>query len=667
MSAKKIIKISAITAASLLAAAVISVTGLYIWLTPSRLSSLIAKESEKYLNAEINADVSGYSLLSTFPWFYLQADSLDITSHVSGSGLSDSSLFSSGPISFSINIIDIIKGDLTLNSISVSRPRVNIVVVNDSIANYSIIRNKQKDIGIPVIHIGKVRITAPATVCFKDLRNNTDATVLISSARIKPAFEKTINAAINVDGSFSGKSGIYSIENALPFSIKGNICAVPSPLLFSIGNMDMNVAGISSSISMEYDRSTDNPLQRLDAGIYIPDLNATILALPSALIEKLPCHKVLLSSLKGETNLESRLYLRSPYNPESKKLPDLTARISLKESDLALQIPSRRSLDISNLNFLADIDIDPRNPDSSNIKISKCTFSSQEFKKASVVAAISGLLTEMPSIAADIDLTADLRKLPSLVYPDSHTKMNGSVKNITHIDATIARGTSISLRDIKADGTITSPSVSICEGNSSTALSGLKMGYTLTGKQGPSDISGSVQLSADNLKTGNNRTGLSADGLKALFDIKTRNNPFSNSFSSIPGYSSSGDSLVAANVPHSPLFLSPPLPSILQTILTMTDFSSSVKARSGQLVTSGFPLKNTFRNLDLYAASDSVVVRNAEITSGNSSGRISGTISGLRPFILSPSATPVNIDLTGSFRNIDINDLCLAYYKGRRL
>lgn len=103
----------------------------------------------------------------------------------------------------------------------------------------------------------------------------------------------------------------------------------------------------------------------------------------------------------------------------------------------------------------------------------------------------------------------------------------------------------------------------------------------------------------------------------------------------------------------------------LATWLRTWQLTGDLTAARGRLYTPYFPLRNTLTGLDMSFSTDSLVIRNAEIKSGRSDFRISGSVRNISRALTSKRRhTPIEIDFAVSSDTIDINDITATMIRG---
>ncbi|MDE5627408.1 MAG: AsmA family protein, partial [Candidatus Amulumruptor sp.] len=140
---------------------VIAVIGVAVaYLSPDRLTPMVNKYASEYLIADVEAARVELSLWSTFPRLEIRVDSLRIDSRALD-GLADSRL-AELPVDAarlleveqfhgSVNVPAILNGQVRLHDVVIHNPKINLVAVNDSVANYLIVPPSDADGSIAVV------------------------------------------------------------------------------------------------------------------------------------------------------------------------------------------------------------------------------------------------------------------------------------------------------------------------------------------------------------------------------------------------------------------------------------------------------------------------------------------------------------------------------------
>ena len=156
---RRVLRWTAITLLSVVALFII-VCSLVVWiLTPPRLTPIVEKYATEYLDASVSIKRVELSFWSTFPRLTVEVDSLDIVSHSLRSlpaqmratlPADADSLMSLKGFSGGVNVLQLLAGNIHLHDVLIDSPRVNILQVNDSVANYLIFPTGYEDINLTI-------------------------------------------------------------------------------------------------------------------------------------------------------------------------------------------------------------------------------------------------------------------------------------------------------------------------------------------------------------------------------------------------------------------------------------------------------------------------------------------------------------------------------------
>lgn len=127
----------------------VTVCSAVVWfLTPERLTPIIEKVASANLDADVRVGRAELTFWSSFPSIKVEVSDLHVVSR-SLASLSDAerrslpagadSLLSLKGFSGSLNLLQAAKGRIALNNVLIDAPRVNMLQVNDSVANFNIL------------------------------------------------------------------------------------------------------------------------------------------------------------------------------------------------------------------------------------------------------------------------------------------------------------------------------------------------------------------------------------------------------------------------------------------------------------------------------------------------------------------------------------------------
>ena len=193
---RRVLRWTAITLLSVVALFII-VCSLVVWiLTPPRLTPIVEKYATEYLDASVSIKRVELSFWSTFPRLTVEVDSLDIVSHSLRSlpaqmratlPADADSLMSLKGFSGGVNVLQLLAGNIHLHDVLIDSPRVNILQVNDSVANYLIFPTEEKPdtattpLSLPDIQINSFRILSAGPLRYRSMADSTDISASIKN------------------------------------------------------------------------------------------------------------------------------------------------------------------------------------------------------------------------------------------------------------------------------------------------------------------------------------------------------------------------------------------------------------------------------------------------------------------------------------------------------
>ncbi len=128
-----------------------------------------------------------------------------------------------------------------------------------------------------------------------------------------------------------------------------------------------------------------------------------------------------------------------------------------------------------------------------------------------------------------------------------------------------------------------------------------------------------------------------------------------------------GDSAILSSVDHSSEFLTVKLPANIRSVMEGWKTHLSLGIGSGRLSTPSFPADNTFRNFNLEASFDSIVLHSLRLRSRSSALNMNGEVGNLRQFLSAPAwaPAPLRLKLNLDIDTIQINQLAGAYARSK--
>lgn len=160
-------------------------------LSPRRLAATLDDLADKHLNAEIKTGQIRISVLKRFPKVNVEIDSIVLISHSIGPSIrqrldtSVDTLASLGRLTGSFDLLKAVAGEIDIDRVELTRPRINMVSVNDTVNNYDIIDlTDSKITAFPDITLRDFAITAARPFTYTNLADSSKVCLLLADSKI---------------------------------------------------------------------------------------------------------------------------------------------------------------------------------------------------------------------------------------------------------------------------------------------------------------------------------------------------------------------------------------------------------------------------------------------------------------------------------------------------
>lgn len=305
------------------------------YLTPERLTPLVNDYMSSYLNADFRASRIELTFWSTFPHLNVQVDGLDIVSHSLSAATpaekamlpeNADSLVSFRQFKGGINLLDLLKGDISLYDVELTSPRLNIVVVNDSINNFDILPPSESDdtSPMPKISINSFSIKGDFPVRYCMPSDSVDFTLTLSESSLSG--DKAPVYTLDLNGR-SGNGLLPEFMPPVPFSINGDVhWDQAHPSLLTLSNFTFGILDMTFGFNADFDFTDELLVNRFDLDISRISIGRILALLPDEYAGRL-------KGMDTDLSLELSMRLLSPYTVGSEYLPDMD--LSMK-ADAAL-------------------------------------------------------------------------------------------------------------------------------------------------------------------------------------------------------------------------------------------------------------------------------------------------------------------------------------------
>lgn len=709
-------RVAAIILASLVGLVVIGVVALTLWLTPRRIARLASEAVCENLDARLEVDEIRYSIWSTFPRLTVETDTLCLLSTALHGKTFDAgeklpqwsdTLLCLSHFRGSVNIADLLHDVVRLGDVSVEGLKTNILMVDDSVANYNILRGRKVEMpSVDDISVSLINIAPGARLRFMDMRKGAEGTLSLQRLMLAKTDRRMTyrvsllgNAAMRIAGN-DYKRGI---------ALNGDITPSPGFKGVAIDNFTISSDGIAATLGMGVNFADAPEITRFRLEVAPVEIHDLIASLPENMV-KLP--KGL--SAGGRLSLKARL--SGSYTLSGGKLPVVEAEVSLDSCAMNYAYLPGKRIKADNILLTGHIGLDGGEADSFEVSLSDVRISGEgDFIAGGISvedATFEGLLSG--NIPVRKGLSADSLRLSDVKFTGKMgVKSAGGAANGMRIAGSgLAMDFDVAARELGSDGLkeatmlmqIALGHARVNTPQGEAALRGLNVSLGMPRKTtlgfGGSlstlpDVTADVRVASAGYASGdtiavkgrNAAISMSVEGSRGkavakVADLDFRVPDVAMAVEGIEvglgaGSSSGGqqmyqpatagvqkDARTLQFAPHTPLYVSPGNGGILSDLIQSMTFTLGVKVRKGSLRAEAFPALNTFEDMDMYLDNDSLRVRNLYAHSGGCGVVARGDVTNLGQFFAEGAPSPLKMRMHLAIDTLDINRLSRIYENG---
>ena len=698
--------------------------GIAIWiisyyLTPEKITQLVEDKSSQYLNADVRIGKLKYKLFRTYPWFEFEIDSLTVLSKslddISSQERrllpqnSDSLAFI-GMLKGAVNVHGLFHDDIRVKDIEIGEPKINIVMVDDSINNFNIIPSMPKIKKVPQVDISEIRILPPVLFSFFSLNDSIEATANVESFFLAQNSDKYYDIGFN--GKIGGKFQDYTLPAPVPISFNTGVRLNLPDFAVKLNNLSLSVAGLALEVGGEAEvnkKSID--LQQADVNIKIEDIFSLLAYMPDQYLEKIP----LPEGLTGKIPLEISLNLLAPYHLDKDSLPDIsilnlppmTGLVKVEDANLSFTPPHEKRIEADDIYFEAFCNFNPETPDETFLQIKELRMDGEGISLHGT-ANFDNLLGETQNLEGDFFFSSSLMRSLSYFLPKSAMKIGGVLKGQLEFNAIALTLGKKGFKDLELSGDFLSRSLKVSSssiGNLSISnfksdykaqipeyplkkYDGTKMAFDLSADSviarnaginvflsslqmkldaidtvsGTPDPSGDISIKAGIIKVSDGSTSFNARNVGLNASGALNSTGASGNYTTVSNSPEGDDAILQKRVQHTPVELIYNGGGILQTVMNLLSLNAEVSIEEGDFKSPAYLYPVNFNRLDLSSNLNRVQFFANNIDIDNTSLSVSGIMEGLKPFMTSYSATPLKVNADINFKNVDINRLSWGYY-----
>lgn len=443
--------------------------GVSAFLTPSRLTELVNKYGNQYLNAHIEVDTVALSMFSEFPYVGIKLSNGSIISEVfkdlpeeqrAQLSVRADSLLKFGEIMASISIPGLLRGNVDVRRLRIVEPDLYAYVSPWGLANWDIFSSSEEseqDEGLD-FNINRIVIRDSKRIAYNDRQSlyyvnaelkslyvggnittdseNFELTRLRSSGMmmVLSLEPEKFQGRVIIDTLRLGKISPQRYEVGMasklsvvvddlkycsrtPLNINGEITVRPKEdsTKLNFHDLDISIANVPFNVDGSVTSAAENFITELSCRIGSFDVEGVLDELPQ---ESFPELKKISTGI----NIDSDIKITGTYNPELGRLPSFRVDLEIPDGHFAYEGIDAH---IRNVEFKGSLFHNPFIPDSTGLSISKLLVAG-----SGVDMTLSGELSDVlndPLFKGNLNGSFSLDSLATLLVADEMGEFYGKV------------------------------------------------------------------------------------------------------------------------------------------------------------------------------------------------------------------------------------------------
>lgn len=430
------------------------VCSLIIWiLTPSRLTPLVEKHASEYLDADVKASRIELTFWKSFPRMTLDVDSLTVVSRSldrlsagerASLPVDADSLLAIRSFHGGINILGLFAGKIHLYDVVFDRPSVNLLQVNDSVANFDIIPTSEEadtaGTAIPDIRINSFRIKESGPLRFRSLTDSMDVAARLENVILDGPDAPLYRLSLDGDADLPFLTEFSLAE--LTFGLDGTLEWNPdTPLAVTAEDMDLSLDQYTMRFSTAVD-FTGNPMMTRFKG------SIDRLPVEKALSHMPPSLREYVEPLRTDMLLTATMELDRPWMLSDTILPSFKATLEIPRCRATYQ-----TLRFSEFSGSLAVDFD-------GAEIDKSVF---DLRGLHLVGEGVDLDLDLqarnvmsdPAVKGNFNGSVDLGRIPPRLAAEIPVTLSGTIDGKTTFDFAMSDLTEENFHRVRADGSLT--------------------------------------------------------------------------------------------------------------------------------------------------------------------------------------------------------------------
>lgn len=336
---KKIVKYALIGLGSLVATLLLAITVAVAWLSPQRLNALITSGAADALGQQCRLTLGEASLKfwSTFPHLRVNLKSLTLTTTALNALPAQAreslpagadTIASVDQLDASVSLLPLLRGEICLDHILLSKPRLLLVQADPATANFDFATPSEApaaDSGplrLPDISIGRFAIEGGLRIRYVSPTDSTDVAITLVQAGVEAAQKPRYH--LTLDASAMARVGQMSLED-LQIGIGGQLqWRHTEPMQIVMDDFAVALGTVRADLSGTVDFASD---------LELADCSVSLSPTPVADLLRLVPHPwaQTLAALHTDGSVSLSLSMPGRYRPGSDALPPLQAQIEVPQ------------------------------------------------------------------------------------------------------------------------------------------------------------------------------------------------------------------------------------------------------------------------------------------------------------------------------------------------
>lgn len=415
---RRALKIGAWCVGSLAGLLLLLMVSITIFLTPERLGALVTKYSGEFVDADLKIESIDYSIWSSFPYVGLSVERATVVSHalrdlppqMRDSIPSDcDTLGSFRSLRASMNPWPLILGKISVRDVALDGLALNLVAVNDSVANYFISKSEEEEeespVSVPHFSVRELKVTN--TKYIKYFSAATKASALLNLNTLTLNDTDTSN---EYDLTIKGDAGFQverlTVLDKFPFGFNGKLAFDFDPFLITFKQYGIDLGNMKTRMDLAMEISDDSQLKSFNYDVSPFTLMKLFQYLPAGLLPDL-------TGVKSDMQVQASLRLTAPYKFSAETLPSFDLKFSVPDSYVSYTLAGVGTYHIHNIGMSATLEFDGAHPEKSVFTIPAFTLAGD-----GVTLDISGSATNLlksPDVKACVVGNADFGEVSRYV------------------------------------------------------------------------------------------------------------------------------------------------------------------------------------------------------------------------------------------------------------